>query len=130
MKKQFLLRLPEELYNGIADKTAKESISMQNYIQNLIAKDLKINMTVPVPLIEKVEHACITKQLQEPFTTSSLQKWIQQNNIVNSQNGQPYSKSSIQSLLGNSSLTSNNKNLNRKVLHRKKNAQGVYEYWF
>ena len=128
--KKFLLRIPDELFLQITDKAETENISIQAYIQNLIKNDLGIKTKTPVPLIYKLKKACISGLIQQPFTIQTFKQWIKDYNVINDQSGKPYTLSSIQSLLANSYLESDNKNNNSRVLNRRLNPQGVYEYWF
>lgn len=125
-QKTFLLRLPVQLYNQISQEAQGQGVPLNEYIINRLSPDYNIKK----PLIEKIREATIEGTLQEPFATSDLKKWINKYSIKNDRTGNEYTESSINSLLANSSFDSDNKNLNRKVLERKKDVNGVFRYWF
>ena len=130
MTNQILIRLDDETYKGISSKAKNENISVQSYIRNLINKSIGVKTTKLTPLIEKIEQAWNSKQIPPKFTTQDIKNWIKKYKIINDKTKKTYSDNSIQSLLANSAYDCNNKNLNRKVLHRQLNSNGVYEYWF
>jgi hypothetical protein len=72
-------------------------------------------------LITKIIKAVKDGDISVPFTTADIVNWVEGNSIINDENGKPYARKSISSILSNSdrknSISANN---NAKLLRSEK----------
>ncbi|GJQ60998.1 MAG: hypothetical protein SCALA702_00510 [Melioribacteraceae bacterium] len=81
-------------------------------------------------LIDKIHNAVLNGTISSPFTTSDIKRWANQNSVVKD-NGEPYSESSLESILSNSDFNNlPTSNQNQKMLHSRIREDGKKEYWF
>ncbi len=82
------------------------------------------------PLIKQICRATEAGYLREPFTVEDVRKWVENSAIVKD-DGSPYAKSSISSLLSNSATRNRgSSNRNFKCLVATINQDGKHEYRF
>jgi len=83
-----------------------------------------------MPLIKQIHEATNNGDLIQPFTVQDLKQWMKQNEIVKD-DGEEYSKSSIDAILSNSDVKNNpTTNKNIKLLKSEINKHGKVEYKF
>ena len=83
-----------------------------------------------MPLITKVKHAVLNKQISEPFTTEDVMRWMNKHEI-RKDDGSTYKESSVKALLPNSSVKNrDSSNRNAKFLEYGFNEDtNLQEYW-
>lgn len=81
-------------------------------------------------LITKIINAMKFKQLPRVVTTAQVKQWVVAKSIVND-DGDLYTKASIEAILSNSDVKNNpTTNTNKKMLASRLNESGKKEYWF
>ena len=82
-------------------------------------------------LIKRIHDAVKTGHIIEPFSGRSIKNWMDQYKIMKD-DGTPYSKGYKPTSLLSDSLIKpvKTKNTNSKWLRRRRNDDGIYEYWF
>ena len=82
------------------------------------------------PLIKQLEDGVKAGHINEPLTPQKVKHWVHKYNIRKG-DGTRYKDSSIANLLHNSYIGKRNKtNRNSTWLDRRKNEDGIYEYWY
>ena len=81
-------------------------------------------------LIRRIQEAVRKGFIEQPFTEWDVEDWMSEYNI-RKEDGTKYKEGYVANLLCNS-LIKEKKTMNRnsKWLHRRKNKDGIYEYWF
>lgn len=81
-------------------------------------------------LIKRIHDAVKSGDLDEPFTSHDIEIWMARYEI-RKEDGTKYKEGYAANLLYNSLIKKKKtKNRNSKWLHRRKNGNGLYEYWF
>ncbi|MFD2615840.1 hypothetical protein [Terrilactibacillus laevilacticus] len=133
--KKILLRIPNNLYEKIISISKEQKVSFNTFVLSALVdtlpKDEKYFYSRPLRLIDKIKRACEQGELKQPFSHKDFRKWVNEKHIINDSTGEPYADNSVNSLLSNSSLENKgmNKNMNEKILYRKK-IENVNYYWF
>ena len=85
---------------------------------------------MPVALIKKIHDAVKNGFIEEPFTAHNVEDWMAEHEIMKG-DGTPYSEGYVATLLSDSLIKPiKTKNRNSKWLRRRRNDDGIYEYWF
>lgn len=85
----------------------------------------------PIALILKILFATRNGEIEEPFTTADMKKWVNRTGVKNDETEKPYAKKSLDSILSNSDMKNiGSSNENSKILKSKMRGSRIKEYWF
>ncbi|MCK4999513.1 MAG: hypothetical protein KAS23_08255 [Anaerohalosphaera sp.] len=84
---------------------------------------------MPDALIKKIHIAVKNGDIPEPFTAHDVTVWINKYAIIK-EDDKPYKVKTSTLLSGSTIKSKKTKNRNSKWLYRRKDEDGIYEYWF
>ena len=112
----------------MSNDTPKTDVGIE--VQRALGIEDLIKKRAPHALIKQIRDAVLKDVIRQPFTAHDIEDWMERYNIRQA-NGQNYSKGYVSTLLSQSYIgKQNTTNGNSIWLDRRKNKDGMYEYWF